>query len=88
MSETKIRVATEVEITLTVEKIAEAFWDLDDDEQARVFVEVARLARESAGGGLNQAYAIGRHLLDCECSTSDARGFVQMIAMGMEHVTP
>lgn len=84
MSETKLRITTEVEITLTVEQIAAAFWDLDDDAQAQVFVNVARLAKESAGGGLNQAYAIGRHLAECECSTDEARAFVGAIWQGLE----
>lgn len=75
----------EVLAALTPEQIAEAFCELDDDAQAKFFVEVARLAREwGAVNSAMQPHYIGRHLRDCECSTDDAREFILAIAYGMQ----
>lgn len=73
-----------------VRRLAEAFSAMDDDHQAKFFVEVARIMTgwESIKGshGMNgQAYYIGRHLATCECSTAEGRDLVEMIHYAMTH---
>jgi len=77
----------EVPIQLTVADLAAAFCELDDDSQARFFVECARIGRtfeQSANspgrGDLWQWSAIGRHLATCTCATDGAREMVRIIA--------
>lgn len=61
--------------------LARAFCRLDDDGQARFFVEAARIMAEWPGAGMDmQAHYIGRHLRDCECSTPGGRDLVRLIA--------
>lgn len=76
-----------VERKLTPLEIAEAFCELDDESQAQVFIEAARIA---AGWGIGrhslgadwQWFSIGRHLRTCSCSTEEARDMVKAIADG------
>lgn len=71
-----------IDVVLTPQQIAAAFAGLSDDDQAQVFIEVARLAAEWPPGNLDQWYAVGRHLATCKCSTDEARVLVQRIADG------
>lgn len=72
-----------VSVELSVEQIAAAFAELNDDEQARVIVEVARIAGSWTNTNLDQWYAVGRHLRTCSCSSEDARELVRRIALGL-----
>jgi len=77
------------DVTATeIRSLASRFANLNDDNQAKVLVEVARImaawpSPPSYGMGW-QAHAIGRHLRTCECSTEEAREFVRAMASGME----
>jgi hypothetical protein len=70
-------------ITLTPAQVAEAFCDLDDEGQAQVFIEVARVESAWPPGNFQQWQAVGRHLRDCSCSSEEAREIVSGIAEGM-----
>jgi hypothetical protein len=67
--------------------IARRFCRMNDDQQAKFFVEVARVMGEwkapSFGMGW-QAQAIGNHLRTCECSTPAAREFIANVHYGMQ----
>lgn len=79
----------EVEIETTVEFLAKGFCDLDDDAQARFFVEVAReMSTWSGAGRTMQAHYIGAHLRECACSTLEARDFIEEISFGMRDRSP
>jgi hypothetical protein len=80
-----------VKLTATVDRkftpleIAQAFCGLNDEEQAQVFIEAARIAAEwqAEKGSLGaswQWFTVGRHLKTCACSTEDARAMVVDIA--------
>lgn len=70
-------------IELNVEQLAAAFCELDDDTQAKFFVECARLAA-TWPPHVDQFYAVGRHLRTCNCSTPEARELIRRIVAGME----
>ena len=78
----KVKFTTTVEANLTIEQLAGLFADLDDDSQAKFFVEAARLFGSQHVRD-TQAFYIGRHLRDCGCSTEEARDFVRGIAESM-----
>ena len=71
---------------LTPAEIAEAFCELDDEQQAQVFIEIGRVASGwKADGGLPTMtwHEVGRHLRDCPCSTYEGRQVVEDIADGL-----
>jgi hypothetical protein len=69
-----------VERRLTPVEIAEAFCELDDEQQAQFFIEAARIAEGwPANPRVMQWYSIGRHLATCSCSTWEAREMVRVI---------
>lgn len=73
-----------VDIRLTPRQIAEAFCELNDEQQAQVFIEaadIAKLWKGSMDPGW-QWWSVGRHLSTCACSTDDARELVRAIANG------
>ena len=77
------------DIRLTPAEIAEAFCDLDDEGQAQVFIDVARLAQEwpkTNGGASFQWYLVGKHLKTCGCSTLEAQDMVVEIAEAIRDV--
>lgn len=76
-----------VEVSLTPRQVAEAFCDLDDEQQAQVFIEVALLASrwEASAFVGSQWFAVGRHLRDCSCSSDAARNVVSEMAAGLKH---
>ena len=60
-----------------VRRLARLFADMDDDQQAKFFVEAAAIMSDwKAGMSATQAYYIGRHLRTCTCSSSEARQFI------------
>jgi hypothetical protein len=65
---------------LTPAELAEAFCELNDEAQAQVFIEIARIAATWPPGNFMQWHAVGRHLRDCECSTPEAVDLVREIA--------
>ena len=76
----------EVEVKLTPALLAQEFCDMNDEEQAQVFIEIAKIAGATWTGGVHgmQLWMVGRHLRDCECSTEDAREVIREIALGLE----
>ena len=76
------------EVTLTPSVIAEAFCGLNDEGQAQVFIEVAKLAATWDGRPGYQWWLVGRHLRNCECSTDEARDIVREIASAMDYDEP
>jgi hypothetical protein len=81
----KASVTQTVEVEVTVERLAEWFSALDDDAQARFFVEVARVGEKWGPGKMEyQFWLVGSHLRNCACSTEDARELVRTINAGME----
>ena len=68
---------------LTPAEVAEAFLELNDDGEAQVFIEIARLTKDWPARGAMQWLAVGRHLRDCSCSNDLARDVVLGIADGI-----
>lgn len=64
-------------------QIAQAFAEMDDEEQAQFFIEVAKIASTWDGRTFQQWYSVGRHLATCECSNDEARELVQELAQGV-----
>lgn len=71
-----------VEIDVNPAMLAAAFCELNDDDQAQFFIEVAAIAEawDHAFGPSWQWARVGRHLATCDCSTDAARDLVQTIA--------
>ena len=70
-----------VEAEVTPLMIAEAFCEMDDEEQAQFFIEVTAIAgRWGSAGRSMQAHYIGNHLKTCVCSNDQVRGFISEIA--------
>lgn len=79
-----------VKVRLTPEQLGAMFAEMNDDEQARVFVAAAAAAQlwelDKYSIGIDgQWQAIGCHLKSCKCSTEEARDMVRNIAYGLEH---
>lgn len=75
-----------VRVCLSVRQIAEAFCKLDDDEQAKFFVCVGGIMKAWGAGRLEtQCFNVGRHLVNCACSTHEARDVVNAMANGIEY---
>lgn len=73
-----------VDVPMTLEQLAGLFVELDDDSQAKFFVEVAkRMQTWTPHERDMQEFYIGRHLRDCSCSTEDARDFLRNIVDAM-----
>lgn len=79
-----------VDLQLTPAQLAEAFCEMDDEQQAQVFIEAARIARETweQPATFLQWREVGKHLATCACSTDDARDLVRDIAGGMDAADP
>lgn len=53
----------EIEIKLSIKEIAEAFCDLNDEDQAQFFVEAARIgASWEPTANVFQWFSVGKHL--------------------------
>ena len=77
-----------IEITPTIQQLAEVFCEWSDDEQAQFFIAVAEIGRRDFSGpgklGADWQFdRIGAHLRTCSCSTEDARDMVRSIFEGM-----
>lgn len=66
-----MKFTTTLDAPLTIEQLAGLFADLDDDSQAKFFVEAARLLGS-------------QHVRDCACSTEEAREFLTAIVEAMQ----
>jgi hypothetical protein len=75
-----------IEIRLSPSELAEAFCEMNDEEQADFFIKVSEYARAwpEPGAFSIQLFNIGRHLRTCSCATDDARQVVRDIYEGME----
>lgn len=75
-------------VELDVETAALWFSELDDDTQAKFFVEVAKRSlawpRHAA---MHQWYLIGSHLKNCECATEEAREIIREMHDGLQNGT-
>jgi hypothetical protein len=83
----QIEVTTTLKIDLSIEMAAKWFAALNDDEQSKFFVAVAKEAEEYDGSAEMQWYAIGSHLKHCECSTEGARDMIRGVMHGLENGT-
>lgn len=83
----KTSITTTVEVELSIEQGAAWFSELDDDSQAKFFVEVARIAEGWTHNSNMQWWLLGGHLRNCSCSTEAARDMIRTIAEGMEKST-
>lgn len=81
-----VRVPTTVEIEMTPRMLAEAFCDMDDEDQAQFFIECAEIAKGWPHAGGMQWHFVGRHLATCECSNEDARNLVRDIHHAMSSI--
>jgi hypothetical protein len=66
-----------------IRNLAESFCAMDDDCQAKFFVEVAAVMDgwpAQSHGRDQQCWYIGRHLATCTCSTEAARDVIRTIA--------
>jgi hypothetical protein len=74
----------------TPEALAESFCELDDDDQAKFFVAVAKLMSTwpQPAAAFQQAFFIGEHLRTCACSTEEARSFVRGVYNAMASEQP
>lgn len=80
------KIKREVEIDLTIEECADWFASITDDDQARFFVAVARIAAETYSSRPEaQWLAIGNHLATCECSSAEGRDMIESIKYGMDN---
>ncbi len=86
------RMTVEVNVQFTPRMIAEAFCEMNDEEQAQFFIEASAIAQAwkdtrpdsiRLGPGW-QWWSVGRHLRNCECSTPEAREMVKEINSGAE----
>ena len=83
----QIYVTTTLKIDLSSEMAAKWFAALNDDEQSKFLVTVAKEAEDYDGSAETQWYAIGSHLKHCECSTVGARDMIRGIMDGLENGT-
>lgn len=74
-----------LDLKLSIVQLAQAFCDLDDEEQAQFFIEAARIASTTweRPATFMQWRSVGKHLATCACSTDDAREMVRDIAEGL-----
>lgn len=74
---------------LTPTEIAEAFCELNDEEQADVFIHAAKIASGWGGpfGDDWQWMKVGQHLQSCTCSTDGARSMIQELFYGLTKPT-
>lgn len=74
-----------LEVPLNPAQLAQAFCDMNDEQQAQFFIEAAKLAADfPPNPTFDQWHAVGRHLRTCSCSGPEARELVRQIAAGME----
>lgn len=81
-------VTKQVTFDLTAEDIAQAIWNLGDEQGADVFIHLARIAKEANKKDRlihpQRAWmAIGSHLATCSCGTDEAREIICDILYGL-----
>jgi hypothetical protein len=85
MQEDSVKLRVEVDVPMTLENLASLFAELDDDSQARFFVEVDKIMQGWTPHERNmQAFYIGRHLRKCECSSEGAKEMLMEIVAAMD----
>lgn len=77
-------VDVKVPVSITIEKLAELFCDLDDDGMAKFFVAVAAKAETWEKPADFQWAFVAEHLVTCECSSHDAREMIRSLAYHLE----
>jgi hypothetical protein len=82
-----MQVEMKTTVTVTPELLAKIFCDMNDEAQCQFFVEVGRIASESAYNFDQQWYFLGGHLRNCECSTQHARDFIRGLYESMQTST-
>ncbi len=80
-----MKIQMEMEVDLTPEQLGELWANLNDDAQARFFVSAAKIIDSWENPIINQMHAVGRHLVDCTCSTEGAREIILNIVDGMKY---
>lgn len=74
-----MRVTVEAEVTPLM--LAEAFCEMNDEDQAQFFIEcTAIMGRWGSDKRAQQAWYVGKHLARCACSNDATRTFVREIA--------
>ncbi len=73
-----MRLEFKAEVDTTPQMIAQLWWAMDDDAQAKFFCAVAALS-EAEGGVDTQGYYIGSHLATCKCATQEGRDLIDAI---------
>lgn len=71
------------EIDLTPQIFASWFCHLDDEQQADVFIAIAKEAESFPNYQGYQWYLVGRHLKTCACSTTEARNMIEELNNGL-----
>jgi len=83
-----MKLQCQMTIELSLDQLAEAFANLDDDSQAQFFCRVAAIALTWKGFSKDmQWYYVGKHLRECECSTDDGREMLREIVRVMDDKT-
>jgi len=82
----EVKITTSIE--LDIETAARWFAELDDDNQARFFVAVAKHSMAWPQYGRDvQWFRVGSHLKNCECATEEARQIVRDMHDGLVNGT-
>lgn len=80
----QVTIHKQIAITLDLKEMAECFCEMNDDDQAQFFVEVAKIMETwPTMAKDNQPYYIGKHLAECDCSTPESREFITNIYNSM-----
>ncbi len=88
MTTVDIVTTTKQTVVLDVKLAAEWFVELNDEQQADFFIEVARIASRWPHDHTHQWWLVGRHLRTCNCSTEEARELVTNLHGGLSYCEP
>ena len=83
-----VNVEVKIKIPINLDLLAQAFADMNDDEQTQFFVKVAEIAKtwdNKWGGAQSQWINIGGHLRNCQCSSDAARDMIRDIAWALDN---
>lgn len=83
----EIVTTTKRTVALDMSLAADWFCELNDEQQADFFIEVARRSSRWVRDHTNQWWLVGRHLGTCDCSTEEARDMVKALHDGLYHNT-
>lgn len=72
-------------IGLDVATVAAWFSELNDEDQADFFIEVAKRAEDWAVLPAMQWMRVGGHLRTCTCATHEARELIRSLHYGLEN---